>query len=208
MIKINLLKNRGGAGTMPQINAGDGEISFDLKQVSLGSGENSEQREMILKFLLVFLFPILAYAYNYYEVSSAKDELARVKASQKQKEEKLKQFGKQVEKVNQFLEDKEKINTRLNAIKQLATRRIYMVRALDTLHGMLPAKTWLTEIELQGTLITITGNCIQDVSVSAFLQNIEESIFFNNVKLVSSEQKTSKEGIIRVFTMTANMETQ
>ena len=162
MIRINLLKNTGGTSNLQtDMNAMTGITIMGAGGDSVSSDVDSG--EMIKKIVVLLLFPILLIGYEIYFVGSKKMQLASLKTTQAELQQKLDAFGPRVDAVNKFKQEKENLQKRLDVIKALSQDRMKTVKALDALHTIVPAQAWLTNFSIKGLyfmhLRNLLSNC-------------------------------------------------
>ncbi|MCB0349097.1 MAG: PilN domain-containing protein, partial [Bdellovibrionales bacterium] len=115
-------------------------------------------------------------------------------------EKKLQTFGPKADSVKKFQQEKDKLEKRIDVIRNISKERLKVVKAMDALHKTVPQQAWLTELMVkENYAIKINGFALDDFVVSNLIQNLDESIFFANVKLVSSQESSVSEGKLRKF---------
>ncbi len=75
------------------------------------------------------------------------------------------------------------LRQKLGVIVQLKANQTGPVMLLDQISRLLTDGLWLTHVELEARDVTIRGEALSDVSVSDFVQNLEESSYFDDVFL-------------------------
>lgn len=97
----------------------------------------------------------------------------------------------------------ENIDTRtVQAVKKAISERVYWSSIFKELSALSPKGIWLTDLETKleenGRSIQITGEARSQEEVGKFLENLEKSYFFRNIKLNYTELLTNhKKELIR-----------
>lgn len=185
MIEVNLLRAMNSDSTIA---------------TSVFSGDaSSDQKTMATKLVYLLVPVILLIVWEQYSVGELNNQMNLMRAQVNQKTGQLSKYGPQVEAVRKIKEEKVQLDGRVEAIKNLSQERLTLVRAMDALHNITPKEVWLDEIQLKGKGFVITGFASEDLVVSRFMQNLEESIFFNEIILVGTEESRSSDGIVKKF---------
>lgn len=207
MIRINILRNRGGTSSMKtSVTSMTGITFHGSNEGGDESGYADENSAMLKKILMALVFPILIFAYDQYVKSEKNSVLAGLQAEKTNLEGKLKTFGPKAESVKKFQQEKEKLVKRIDIIRSISKERLKVVKAMDSLHKNVPQQAWLTELVVKDNYAAkIRGFALDDFVVSNLIQNLDESIFFENVKLVSSQESSVTEGKLRKFEISGQL---
>jgi Tfp pilus assembly protein PilN len=100
------------------------------------------------------------------------------------------------------------VERRENLLRQLFAGQIPAAEAINELAALIPRDSWITEFAVQGgrtvQLAGITTG--SNISLAAFMVNLERSTFFRNVDLsVSERQRVGDREVVR-FNLTAELE--
>lgn len=79
---------------------------------------------------------------------------------------------------------------RLDIFKNYTSDSLSITPVIDSITKNIPANTNLTELSINGTKVTLTGEASEEANVSNFVANLSTSPFFENVNLNSIESKT------------------
>ena len=75
-------------------------------------------------------------------------------------------------------------------IKSLESDRLFPVRMLDELNGLVPAKeAWLDKVVQTGQELRIEGIAKDNGTVALFMKSLEKASFIQSVDLVVSREK-------------------
>ena len=130
------------------------------------------------------------------------DTEARVKALEAQ----LSQFKPQQEQVDAFKAKKAEIEQKLTVIERLERSRSGPVHILDELATRIPERVWLTNLNANNGQVELTGMSLDNELIALFLTGLNDSPYFANVELESSELKTVKELKLNTFKIRAQLE--
>ena len=86
--------------------------------------------------------------------------------------------------------------TRLDIINRLSNEQTVSIHVLDELTHTIPDQVWLTKLEIQKNLLTLTGLSSSSAVVADFMRQLSRSPYFANIelsKVAQQEQKEQKE---------------
>ncbi len=101
------------------------------------------------------------------------------------------------------------VERRESLLRQLFAGQIPAAETINELAALIPRDSWLTEFAVQGgRTVQLAGvTTASNVSLAAFMVNLERSTFFRNVDLsVSERQRIGDREVVR-FNLTAELET-
>ena len=130
------------------------------------------------------------------------DTQARVRALEAQ----LAQYKPQQEQVDAFKAKKAEIEQKLQVIERLERSRSGPVHILDELASRIPERVWLTNLNANNGQVELTGMSLDNELIALFLTALNDSAYFANVELESSELKTVKELKLNTFKIRAQLE--
>jgi type IV pilus assembly protein PilN len=96
-------------------------------------------------------------------------------------------FKPQLAQVEQFRAKKADIERKLGVIHDLDRSRSGPVHVLDELSSHTPERLWLTSLEAVPTGITLQGMSLDTEVVATFMKSLEDSPYFRDVELKSTE---------------------
>ena len=210
MIKINLLKNSGGEETqirgaetvVGSLGEGTGSIG-GIRRTKVTAGAS-----VVPRILFLLLPVVLAYVYGTVESSNKQNEMKILSQTLGAKRKEVADLQPQVEAVKKIEESKKRIESQFQTIQVLSKERATNIRLLDALHSLIPQKVWLTELKIDSEKIQLIGRSVEDNDISKFMQSLEESVFFTDVTLESSQEEKNGEGTIKSFQLKAVREEQ
>ena len=135
------------------------------------------------------------------------DDLAEVRKAAADTQRQIDKFGPQLAQVEEYRRTKAEIEQKLEVIEQLFASRAGPVHMLDELATHAPDRLWITDIETARDQITIKGMSLDNELVAVFLTALNQSPYFTNVELLSTEAK-EKEGLkLNAFEVSARAAT-
>ncbi len=113
---------------------------------------------------------------------------------------------KQIGQVEEFEKKKEALQKKLDIIKTLKSRKTGPVHMLDEIAIRVPEKVWITSISEANKKVTLTGAAINNEVIADFITSLDESQYFEDVYLVSTQQSNKKATLkLKDFSLTARM---
>jgi len=76
---------------------------------------------------------------------------------------------------------------------------------MDELSKNIPEWVWLTEITYRAQKIQLKGRALSNNLIADYIANLEASPYFNNVNLISSSQKTTRNSQFMEYSLTATV---
>lgn len=186
MIRVNVLKTK--VSDASDLNYGQG-ISMDVAE----SGGTADQKELMVKILLI-LFPLIVlYGYEYMNISDLEDQSASINAELQRQQTEINALKQKAGKATEYEGEAKKLDEKLGILMSLSKKRLRELKALDYLQNILPDGVWLSNIKYDGSNISFTGGAINDNDLGSFVTSLETSNYFQNV-LVSRavERKSGK----------------
>lgn len=130
------------------------------------------------------------------DVEGARANVARLN-------QEIDRFKPQLAKVEQYKATKAQIEKKLEVIEGLEQSRSGPVRVLDALATHAPEKLWLSHIQVSGRKIHIEGMSLDNERVASFMTALEQSEYFENVELESSEAEEVEGFKVNAFELSA-----
>jgi type IV pilus assembly protein PilN len=118
----------------------------------------------------------------------------------------LAQFKPQQEQVEGFKNKKSEIEQKLEVIQRLERSRSGPVHILDELASRTPERVWLTSLTATGGKIELEGMSLDNELVALFLTALNDSAYFANVELKTTELKTVDSLKLNTFRIVAQLE--
>jgi type IV pilus assembly protein PilN len=115
-----------------------------------------------------------------HKISSAQERVAAMK-------QQIDAFKPQLAQVEQYRAKKADIERKLGVIHDLDRSRSGPVHVLDELSSHAPERLWLTSLEALSSGITLQGMSLDNEVVATFMKALEDSPYFQDVELRSTE---------------------
>lgn len=180
-------------------------IRINLLPVRAARKKENIRRQVSMFFLCV-VFGICVMVYLTLSISSnisaVNDDIEEVQAE-------LAQYEDKAQRVKKIKAELKKLEDKMDIIVKLEADRTGPVRFMDALTGFVtPERIWLTSLsEGQGRL-NLSGIAADNKVVADFMTDLEGSVLFENVDLVSSKQIDMKQGRkFKEFSITCNLST-
>lgn len=119
-------------------------------------------------------------------------------------ESEIKALDARIVKIKDLEATKAKLLARMNVIQQLQSNRPVSVHLMDELVRTLPDGVYLKKFTQKGTSLTMEGVAQSNARVSAYMRNIDGSLWLSNPKLNVIETKTENRRRVAEFTLLAN----
>lgn len=215
MIKVNLLQNRGtqsktqvggftGAGTATDFaGTGQGTVGYTTSM-----GRASNNKNVVINLVTILAFPG---ALIYYERSNL-DQLRQLAlASSAEVETVQNQITLKKNQITQSAELKEKakeLANKIDILKKLSRLRLREIKALDFIQASMPEKVWLRELSFKSGALAIRGFSMTDDDLTLFVRALEKSRNFSSVVLLQAREERNKEGSVKNFEVSCNVEAE
>ncbi|HTF33960.1 MAG TPA: PilN domain-containing protein [Myxococcota bacterium] len=115
-----------------------------------------------------------------HEISNAQDRVVQMK-------QEIDAFKPQLAQVEQYRAKKADIERKLGVIHDLDRSRSGPVHVLDELSSHAPERLWLTSLEAIPSGVTLQGMSLDNEVVATFMKALEDSPYFQDVELRSTE---------------------
>ena len=184
MIRINLLRTMGvsGVGTNIGTSASSGGdiISVDVR------------RQAAIKVAIILLFPTLLFIWEKLRLNTLQSDQVQIQQKVTAVEAERASFGSTAPRVAKANKLKEKMTKEIKIIRELARNRLREVKALDQLQTILPDKTWISAIKIEGSKITMDGYALNESAITELMTALNTNAFFSGVQPKGQVQETNK----------------
>jgi type IV pilus assembly protein PilN len=165
-----------------------------------------KQAEMRSQFILAGLIIVivgLLCGTTWMSLNKQTKVLVAKKAEANVELERLKELVKEVEGYEQ---NKKNLEEKNRIIEQLKKNQSGPVHLLDELsNGLEKLKLWLTQLEVKGKAIDMTGKALTNSDIVEFISNLKASKYFSDVQLVESKQIQEQGISIYSFRLKSNL---
>ncbi|MCH2171172.1 PilN domain-containing protein [Myxococcota bacterium] len=136
-------------------------------------------------------------------------DIAESRARIAQMQSDIDRLKPQIEQVAVFRKKKAALTEKIRVIDGLVEARTGPVKLLGELASRTPERLWLTELQSQGTAITMEGLSLDNDLVADFLTQLQESSYFTAVDLNRTKLGNAVDGLKLVeFSIRANVANQ
>ncbi len=189
MIKINLLK--------PEKK----EVSA-VETATFGEAPREEKKVSISALIASLGLSIGLIVFLYILQNKKLNDEQRLLEERQQTKKSLEYVFKELEESERL---KKELDTKLEIMRKLKARQKDAVLMLDKISVSLPDWVWLTGLTYSGSsAITISGKALSNNLIADFINNLFNSNFFQNVKLVSSKTVKDSGTDVYEFSLTCN----
>lgn len=123
---------------------------------------------------------VLVHVSILHQISNARERVETMK-------QQIDAFKPQLAQVEQYRAKKADIERKLGVIHDLDRERSGPVHVLDELSSHTPERLWLTSLEAVPTGVTLQGMSLDTEVVATFMKSLEDSPYFQDVELKSTE---------------------
>ncbi len=120
----------------------------------------------------------------------------------------IKAVDKEIAKIKDLETVKEKLLARMNVIQELQSNRPLSVHLMDELVRTIPDGVFLTSFVQKGANLTMEGEALSNARVSAYMRNIESSIWLADPRLEIIETVMVDRHRVAKFKLSAKQRTQ
>ena len=120
-------------------------------------------------------------------------------------EEEVKRLEEVSKVVQKFETRKAQLDKKVGAIEDIKVKQHRPARVLDDISRSLPDKMWLVSIKDASGSLQISGKSFDNVSIAAFMENLERSPSFGSVELVESKAELLQGRQVVAFTVVARL---
>lgn len=133
-------------------------------------------------------------------------KINNLRESDKKIQEEKKQYTKILNDIKRIEEEKKDLVTKIAIIHQLKKTSSLTVHALDEVANFTPVnRMWLKTLSQNGNQLSLTGMALDDQTIAKFMDDLENSKYFQNVSLVSSTMETFAERNLKNFSISCNV---
>ena len=193
MIKINLAARK--SASLLETRGGDKSLT-GMPKINLSALKEIPNLRSLVILALVGYFG------NYFIEDLKTEEIKKADASiQKLKDEKGKlnhelEETKKYEGIKKALESDEiVIRTKLDTIQKLVQDRTTPPKLLVAISAAIPKEVWLSQIQVEDSNISLSGDSLDFNQVSEFMKNLNESAFFKDLALKNTQQGKDETGL-------------
>ncbi len=199
MIRVNLLRQQEKTYTNIGATSATGNTATNFRR-GLPSGFTQK--------IAGFLVPVMAvYIYNYIELSKVEGQINNLEATRQQIEAQATALQPELNQIAKYKADKETIQKEVDEIKGLSLGRYRMIKILDTIQTILPQKAWISNLDIKGNGVNLTGNATEDIAISSFIEELDRSLYFKDISWIDSREAKAENGeMVKLFKLSFKLE--
>ncbi len=201
MIKINLLSASAGAAPAKVAGLEESAVFLDPQKI---------KAEAIKRTVIVVLFPIGLYLYEYYNIPMLEKEVQTLQSTIAEKEAYNKDKQIAVAQIKTFQDSEKDFQNRISILESLSKQRMKDVDVINMIKTSLSEEalrnTWLDSIDLRDAVLTITGYSFDDTEITVFIDKLQKSIFFSRVVFDGANEKEMRGRSLKEFKITCDLE--
>jgi type IV pilus assembly protein PilN len=165
-------------------------------QINLLPVREAKRKADVKQYLLEFvLLMILAGAGIGFAHTDLSEEVETTQNRVNQMQTDIDKFKPQLDQVAAFRAKKAELQKKIDVIAGLDRARKGPVRIMDELATHTPERLWLDTVSAKGTKLELTGQSLDNELVAGFLGSLNDSPYFADVDLNSTELGNGPEGL-------------
>jgi len=170
----------------------------------------ARKKEIITRQIVIGALPLLItcmiIGFFWWSINSSNTETQRQIDDLK---DKIKQSSLKMKDIETFKAQKEMLAKKLEIISSLDKNKTGPVRMLDALSSCLPGNLWLVALNQKGTDIQLDGYSMENLSISRYMVNLEDSPLFDAIELgeIKTDTRASLSGgvVLKKFQMNSKV---
>lgn len=155
-------------------------------------------RSQLSILVLTLVLVILACGVVYFQQQNKNQNLQNEIAEINRRNAELQKI---IGEVRDYEKRKADLEQKLQVLGELKQQKTGPVRLMDELSDALPPELWLTSFAEQGGSIDLAGIADSEQTVALFMQQLEESPFYQNIELTVTEQTNVGNRRMQRFTL-------
>ncbi len=154
-------------------------------------------------FVLIFSFILIgfevAFLITFYQRIANQEMTAQKK--QTALSEEISTLQKELIKLKTQDEGKEIVEHAPRISDRLKEEGQNLVKVLEAVSQNLPTQTWISYLSQKDNVVIVNGFAVDNEAIANFLSKLHQSSYFQNVKLVISEQVVNQKSALKKFTV-------
>ncbi|MBF0370711.1 MAG: PilN domain-containing protein [Magnetococcales bacterium] len=165
------------------------------------------RRQKVMQGILIFWFLMAAagagaaYGVDY----TINQEIDAKKQIRKKNDHQIDKLNEKLGEIKDIKAKKEAVQALLDTIERLQQARFLQVHVLDELSRAIPPKVWLMRLTTREQLLELTGKAQSNAMVADFMNNLNASPYFSQVKLSKILSDTEGEHKVKRFILKAEI---
>ena len=205
MLRVNLLKNRGGtnAGTVAS------QVSdFTSIQSTGNDGLASDNKATATKIIVMVIWVVGLFTYQKYNINNLSDRLANLQFQDRSLQAQIQKNQVAANRAKQMEKDVKELQRRIKIIKDLSNVRLQDIKAISYIQNNIPDKVWLKSITFKSSKLDLVGSSLTDDQLNQFLNGLEsKKSYFKNVLLLKAVDEPGRAGTVTSFEISSELGT-
>ncbi len=156
---------------------------------------------IVMGIVLVLILIVIVIADN--SISSKVSALEKQIAGTKRDISKL---NIRTAEIYKFQKEQKEFQDKFDKIEKLNQGRKLPVHLLDEISKATPEKLWLTELSREGMFLVMNGIALDQETIVTFLNNLEKSNYFSNIRLIQTQQFSHQTLKLQKFTINGSIQ--
>lgn len=160
----------------------------------------ARRRETLIQQVVVAVVALIAIlVVCFLDLQGQKKTLAAMEARATKIQAEITRLETVIAEVEKFKKDKAELQSKIDAIQKLQTQRSGPVKMMDELSSIIPNRLWLTSFNEASKNVKMEGAAVDGVTIANFLEKLNQSKYFQDVKLVKVTQGMQGNSKVLVF---------
>jgi Tfp pilus assembly protein PilN len=206
MIKINLALRKQSAGV---VGGGNTQLSRSFFKIDakLDGIQDLPIKKVVALLLLYLVGNYLVDNFTKKQTDEVSATIAKLTEEQTVLKKGLGKFSN-YDQIRKALEaDESMIQTKIKTVKALIAERQTPPKLMITLSTTTPNDVWLDDLKITEEEIKIKGHSLSFNQISDFMKNLDDSVYFDEVKLQNAQTDRDVSGVeVSSFELTAKRE--
>ena len=197
MIRVNLTRSRVASGS----EEGSAPSNIVIDSSTPGG---PDVRSLVTKAAVMLIGTLGLWMYEKQNIDRLSGEMAVVNAElNKVRQEQAKKAG-ELEKLKDIEPQAQALSDKLKVLRAYSKQRLENLQSLDYIQSVIPERVWLSSVNYETKRYRLTGNSMETVDLTEFVNKLEGSAYFQDVIVIQDTEKPIQPtGKIREFEMTA-----
>ncbi len=198
MIKINLASRKQMGSSAPAGSRGP-----SLKGVNLDGLRDLPLRKFMPFVLVAIVFTFFVDGLKDSDLQEFNTRIAKMQKDQQKLQAEVQKTQGFEEMKKSIDADEQMVRKKIETIQKLMGERQASFKILETLASVVPSDVWFRTLKLDQNELAIRGGSLGFNQVTDFMKGLNESAFFSEVQVPSSQQEKDDAGPMVGFEMTA-----
>lgn len=163
---------------------------------------NRAKKQMVLSIAAWLCFLTLLSFFGLYQANT----IAGLEQEYNDLQAEKQRYAKVLSQIKKIEEDQKILQTRIEVIKQLKQSSSLTVHVLDEVANLTPPhRLWLTRLTQTSADLKLAGMALDNQTVAKYMDDLENSIYIQNVTLVSASMEKFAERDLKSFSISCGV---